>query len=112
MTWVVGMPALLSRGSSDPLPSRWRALYRTLSGQEGRRGGSGKKGGGEGVGGREEGREWEEERRDTGEGEGRAWRRAFKAASMISLSDVYSHMHSPSPLTPPHTLTQAADPLV
>ena len=72
------------------------------------------------MGRREEGREWEEERRDTGEGEGRAWRRAFKAASMISLSDVYSHMHSRPPhttththtLTPPHTLTQAADPLV
>ena len=59
MTWVVGMPALLSRVSSDPLPSRWRALYRTLSGQEGRReegrrGGSGRKGGGIQVREREE----------------------------------------------------------
>ena len=64
------------------------------------------------MGRREEGREWEEERRDTGEGEGRAWRRAFKAASMISLSDVYSHMYSRPPShhhTPshPHTHTHS-----
>ena len=41
--WVVGTPAPLFRDSSDPLPSLWIVLYRTLSGV-GRGGGEGRRG--------------------------------------------------------------------
>ena len=89
VTWVVGMPALLSRGSSDPLPSQWRALYRTLSGQKGG-----------GVGG---GEEWEEGRSGRrGGGEEGPSKLVFGTYNFNDIVMCCSLPHACTPVPPSH----------